>query len=319
MWKNTLPNASVWCALLAAGCSSTHAGTVQQGNVRAGQSGTVHRIKVLTDKAPDTSSIKAIVESVTRGAKTNDEKAIALYNFDVLMNYHRNYPTEPNGVEALKQFNVYGWSLCGGLHSGLGSLYRAMGWEWRFVGWSNPGHTTIEAKYDGQWHYLDTFLKFYVWKKDPNAPGGRTIASQEDIKKNPSLVNDLVFDKSRKAYYAKNNQFEVVNGKANWLAPAFLVCGDEASGVLTGVNSNSIAGSPTSWEGINFDGPYTTDVNLGPGYSLTLDWSARPGAFWWAGHKEAPDHTCGDKDYRNSPVLGPIMEPYIGVGQPSLG
>ncbi len=275
---------------------------------------TVHQIKVLPDKVADASSLKSIVESVTRGAKTNDEKAIALYNFDVLCNYHRAYPSEPSGVEALKQFNVYGWSLCGGLHSGLGALYRAMGWEWRFVGWSNPGHTTIEAKYDGQWHYLDTFLKFYVWKKDPRAPGGRTIAGQEDIKKNPALVKDLVFDKSRKVYYAKDNRFEIINGKANWLAPALLVCGDDASGVLTGVKSNSLAGSPTSWEGINFDGPYSTDVNLGPGYSLTLNWSAQPNSFWWNGGKEAPSHTCGDKDYRNSPVLGPIMEPYIAVG-----
>ncbi len=192
----------------------------------------VRQIKVLPDKAADTSSLQSIVQSVTRGAKTNDEKAIALYNFATLASYHRAYPNEPNGVEALKQFNVYGWSLCGGLHSSLGALYRAMGWEWRFIGWNNPGHTTIEAKYDGQWHYLDTFLKFYVWKKDSNAPGGRTIASQDDIKRDPSLVTSLIFDKSRKVYYQPNDQFEVINDKANWMAPAFLVCGDEVSGIL---------------------------------------------------------------------------------------
>ena len=215
---------------------------------------TVRQIKVLPDKAADTSSLKSIVQSVTRGAKSNDEKAIALYNFATLANYHRAYPSEPGGIEALKQFNVYGWSLCGGLHSGLGALYREMGWEWRFVGWNNPGHTTIEAKYDGQWHYLDTFLKFYVWKKDPNAPGGRTIASQDDIKRDPTLVTNLVFDKSRKVYYQPSDQFEIINDKANWAAPAFLVCGDEPSGILSGIKSNNVAGSPTSWESIKFDG-----------------------------------------------------------------
>lgn len=283
------------------------------------KSGIVHRIKVLPDRAADTSSLKSIVESVTRGARTNDEKAIALYNFDTLANYHRAYPGEPGGVEALKQFNVYGWSLCGGLHSGLGALYREMGWEWRFVGWSNPGHTTIEAKYDGQWHYLDTFLKFYVWKKDPAAPGGRTIAGQEDIKRDASLVTDLVFDKSRKVYYQPANQFEIINDRANWTAPALLVCGDQPSDILSGIQSNGPAGSPTSWEGIKFDGPYSTDVDLAPGYSLTLDWKAGPNAYWWEGHDEAPGHTCGDKDYRNSAVLGPIFEPYIEVGGATRG
>lgn len=285
----------------------------------AGHTGLVPQIKVLPDKAADTSSLRAIVQSVTRGAKTNDEKAIALYNFATLANYHRAYPGEPNGVEALKQFNVYGWSLCGGLHSGLGALYREMGWEWRFVGWNNPGHTTIEAKYDGGWHYLDTFLKFYVWKKDPNAPGGRTIASQDDIKRDPSLVTSLVFDPSRKVYYQPNDQFEIVNDKANWTAPAFLVCGDEVSGVLSGIKSNGVSGSPTSWEGIKFDGPYSTDVNLAPGSSLTLNWKAEPEAYWWQGHNETPGHTCGNKDYRNSPALGPILEPYIEAGGATRG
>lgn len=309
------------CLIVVGICLVGAYGSVRGDEVRpagdrpAGQvPGLVHRIKVLPDKVADTSSLKSIVATVTRGAKTNDERAIALYNFDVMTNYHRAYPTEKDGVEALKQFNVYGWSLCGGLHAGLGALWREMGWEWRFIGWDNPGHTTIEARYDGQWHYLDTFLKFYVWKPDRNAPGGRTIASQDDIKRDPALVTGLVYDKSRKVYYQKGNQFEVINDKANWTAPAFLVCGDEAGGVLSGVKSNHISGPATSWESIKFDGPYSTDVNLGPGYSLTLDWSARPGAYWWGGHNEAPRHTCGDKDYRNSPALGPVMEPYIAGG-----
>src|SRR5262249_29137236 len=50
--------------------------------------GIVQAIKVLPDKAPDCSSLKAIVESVTRGCKTNDDKAIAIYNFMRLTHYH---------------------------------------------------------------------------------------------------------------------------------------------------------------------------------------------------------------------------------------
>ena len=128
---------------------------------------TVHQIKVTADKAPDCSSLKAIVESVTRDCKTNDEKAIAIYNFMQLTHYHQNYPSEKGGLAVLKEINVYGWSLCGGLHSVQASLWRELGWRWRFVGWSNPGHTTVECQYDGRWHYLDVFLRYYAWMSDP--------------------------------------------------------------------------------------------------------------------------------------------------------
>ena len=270
----------------------------------------VGQIKVLADKAPDCSSLASIVESVTRGCKTNDERAVAVYNFMLLACYHRAYPSEPGGVGALKVINTYGWSLCGGLHTVESALWRQLGWKWRYVGW--PGHTTAEAQYDGRWHYLDTFLKYYTWMPDAAAPGGRTIAGEDDIKANPALVTDgLVFDKARKVYYHKGNVFEVVGGKANWTAPAFLVCGDEPDGIVQGTSRKNNAGSPTGWAGIKFDDPaYSADVNLGPGYALTLLWNPIEGAHWFNGRKDVPTHTCGDKDYRNSPEIGPIMEPY---------
>lgn len=285
-----------------------------EGAGKAGPEALVRAIKVQTDKAPDCSSLKAIVESVTREAKTNDEKAIAIYNFMRLSHYHRAYPSEPGGLGALREINVYGWSLCGGLHTVESALWREMGWEWRYVGW--PGHTTVEAKYDGRWHYLDVFLKYYAWMPDPNAPGGRTIAGEADLKANPGLVTEgLDHDAARKVYYHKGNRFENIGDKANWRAPAFLVCGDEPPGIVSGTKNSNVSGSPTGWATIKFDSPgYSTDVNLAPGRSLTLTWDAIPGAHWWNGRKDVPGHTCGDKDYRNCPAIGPVLEPYRASG-----
>ncbi|HWG47352.1 MAG TPA: hypothetical protein VN688_31605 [Gemmataceae bacterium] len=276
----------------------------------------VHQIKVVTDKAPDCSSLKAMVQSVTRGCKTNDEKAIAIYNFMQLTHYHQGYPGEKGGLGALKEINVYGWSLCGGLHTIEAALWREMGWPWRYVGWSNPGHTTVEVKYDDRWHYFDSFLKFYIWMPDANAPGGRTVAGEDDIKRNPKLVSaGLEFDRARNVYYHKGDRFENLGDKANWRAPSFLCCGDEPSGILTGIKSSNRAGSPTGWAGLQFDSPgYSTDVNLMPGSSLTLTWDAVKDASWWNGRKYKPGHGCGDKDYRNCPSIGPILEPYLRSG-----
>ena len=160
----------VWCGVLVGvlGCGFVMAEeqTLPVTSVSKAP-GLVHQIKVVNDQAPDTSSLESIVDFVTRDCKTNDEKAVAIYNVNMLFNYHRAYPEEPGLVSALKEFNVYGWSLCGGLHTAQAALWRAAGWKWRYLGW--PGHTTVEAFYDGGWHYLDVFLKFYSWKVDANA------------------------------------------------------------------------------------------------------------------------------------------------------
>jgi hypothetical protein len=275
--------------------------------------GLVQAIKVLPDKAPDCSSLKAIVASVTRGCQTNDAKAIALYNFMRLTHYHHAYPSEPGGIPVLKEINCYGWSLCGGLHAEQSALWRELGWNWRFVGW--PGHTTVEAFYDGRWHYLDVFLKFYAWMPDPNHPGGRTIAGEDDLQAHPKelLLDAFALDPSRKVLYAKENKFEMIGGRANWQAPAFLVCGDDLKDIVDGLRRKNRAGSPEGWGGmLHATGNYSAEVHLAPGFALTNTWDPSADAWFWSGSKVAPGHTCGDKEIRNSPEKGPVAEPYLG-------
>jgi hypothetical protein len=276
----------------------------------------VRAIKVLAYKAPDCSSLKAIAASVTSGCKTNDAKAIAIYNFMRLSHYHRAYPSEPSGIPVLKEINCYGWSLCGGLHAEQSALWRELGWNWRFVGW--PGHTTVEAFYDGRWHYLDVFLKFYAWMPDSTQPGGRTIAGEDDLQARSKelLVDAFVLDPSRKVLYAKDNQFEMTGTRANWQAPAFLVCGDELRDIVEALRRKNRAGSPEGWGGMQHaTGNYSAELNLAPGFALTNTWDPSPDAWFWSGSKVAPCHTCGDKEIRNSPEKGPVAEPYLGPGR----
>jgi len=271
----------------------------------------VRNIRVVNDRAPDCSTLETLVASVTRECKSDDEKAIAIYNVCRYFYYHHPYPSEEGGIGALKMIHVYGWSLCGGQHTVLAALWEKAGFNWRYRGWQ--GHTTVEAFYGGRWHYLDTFLKFYCWRPEPQAPGGRTIASQDDIKAMPALVTDgFHMDQERKVCYHKDNRFEYLGGKVNWTAPAFMVCGDGLDGVVRGCSGPRSSSSPRGWATIKFDDPdYSTAVNLGVGYALTLDWDKVEGAHYCRGVKTAPHHSCGDKDYRNCPVIGPILEPYL--------
>ena len=271
----------------------------------------VAQVKVRPDRAPDSSSLKSIVDSVTRDCKTNDEKAIAIYNYCMLTNYHRAYPTEPGGIPVLKEINSYGWSLCGGLHTVQSALWVQAGFEHRYVGWN--GHTTVEASYDGRWHYLDVFLKFYAW--EPDGKGGRTIASQDDLTKNPEelIRNAFVLDEARGCVYAKASPFVMNGGHASWRAPAFLSCGDTIDELINGIKTHHAGGPEAGWNGINHaTGDYSTDINLAPGLSLTNKWAPTPNDWYWAGSNVAPGHTCsGHKDTRNDPAYGLILEPYV--------
>ncbi len=235
--------------------------------------GKVQRIKILADKAPDFSSRKALVESVTRGLESNDARAIAIYNLGRYAWYHHAYPGEQGGLPALKYLNVYGWGLCGGQHSVLCSLWEAAGFDTRFIGWK--GHTTVECGYDGHWHYFDTFLKCFFWKQDANAPGGRTVASQADLAANPALIDEgLVFDEARNVWYFKGDRFENINNKANWTALALFVRGDRPHGVRSGVQGRrapSEANKKRGHMGIGFAIKVIPDRSVDDGWTVRID------------------------------------------------
>jgi hypothetical protein len=282
--------------------ASVHAGALQE-------------IKVVNDRAPDCSSLESIVRTVTRDCKTDDVKVIALYNFLRYIHYHHAYPNERGGISALKFINVYGWGLCGGEHTVQAALWNTAGYKWRYMGWS--GHTTVEVQYGGRWHYLDTFLKFYTWMPNPKSPGKFTIAGQEDIRANPKLVSDaFASDGDRNVSYQKNNKFEYAANGVNWTAPAFMLCGDTLSGVIAGVKTARNAGSPRGWNVIKFDDPnYSANIQLSAGYSLTLDWDRQEGGYYFGSKTREPRHTCGDKEYRNCPSIGPLLEPYNALNK----
>ncbi|MBV8879006.1 MAG: hypothetical protein JO332_03475 [Planctomycetaceae bacterium] len=242
--------------------------------------------KVTTDRTVDPSSVDTIVRDVfaQSGAKTDDEKAIAIFEYLHNTIFHWAYATEPSpqSVGPLKLINVYGWGLCGGQHTVLKALYETVGWKCRYVGW--PGHTTIEVQYGGRWHYLDVFLKCYYWTKDRSH-----VASEEEIANDPSIVLDAVKD-----------------GRA---ARQNLCCGDEPQGVVEGCKARTVEGDSKGWASVTWrDENYSTALRLPGGASLRLDWKSQPDGFAITG--KAPSHSCSNKDFREDKVLGPLLEHY---------
>jgi len=248
--------------------------------------GAADGFKITTDKTVDNSSLETIVADVIRlsGAKTNDEKAIAIHTYLHRTIFHWAYATEksPQSVGPLKVINVYGWALCGGQHTVLKALFETAGWKCRYVGW--PGHTTIEVEYDGKWHYFDTFLKCYYWTKDKSH-----VAGQEEIAKDPSIVLDAVKD-----------------GRAS---AENLCCGDSAEGVVEGCKAMKVVGDSKGWASVTWrDNNYLPVLNMRSGSVLRQEWKTEPNGFAITG--KPPQHSCGTKDFRSDKVLGPVLEHY---------
>ena len=132
----------------------------------------LQNIKVVNDRAPDCSSLEAIVASVTRGCKSDDERAIAIYNFCRYIYYHHAYPHEKGGISALKFINVYGWALCGGQHTVMAALWEKAGFKWRYRGWSRPGWLRREVLAAGQ-----APLPVRAEPSEPKVGPGETLAT----------------------------------------------------------------------------------------------------------------------------------------------
>ncbi|GMV80022.1 MAG: hypothetical protein AMXMBFR7_12060 [Planctomycetota bacterium] len=252
----------------------------------------VEAYKVTTDRTVDASSLETLVADVIRlaGAKTNDEKAIALYDYLHLVLFHNAYPKEaaPQSTGPLKVINVYGWGLCGGQHTVMKAVFETAGWPVRYRGWSSPGHTTVEVQYDGKWHYFDVFLKSYFWMKDKS-----TIAGQDDIVADPSIV-----------LAAKEEGRVPPHG--------FLCCGDTADGIVQGCKNskaNGVSKHTDGWASVTGrDQGYAPLLSLPSGAALRLEWQGKEGQMVANGTKGV--HTCGTKDFRYDAVLGPIFMHY---------
>jgi len=246
----------------------------------------VRGFRVTTDRTVDSGSLASIVAGAFErsAARTDDERAIALYEYLHATIFHRQYPTEPapQSVGPLKVIHAYGWSLCGGEHTVLKALFETAGWECRYVGWD--GHTTVEVRYGGRWHYFDVFLKCYFWSRDRSH-----VVSQEEIADDPSIALDAVRD-----------------GRA---ARQHLCCGDPIADVVAGCKGRKVVGDSDGWGSVTGrDRGYSPALRLPAGGSLRLDWKAEPGGF--AAEGDPPHHTCGTRDLVDDRVLGPVAEHY---------
>ncbi len=143
-------------------------------------------LKLVKVGEPDATSIDALVQSVTAGCTTDEQKAIALWGYITSRpGYHfwdcRDWPemtTELGYVlDPITRFNVHGGVICFQVQHSLAAMAEKAGLAARQK--SLPGHCVAEIFYGGAWHCFDAEVDcasyFRHWNGDDH------IASVDEI------------------------------------------------------------------------------------------------------------------------------------------
>jgi hypothetical protein len=130
----------------------------------------------------DFRSVPELVASLTRNAKTDKEKALAIRELLIGEGFFFHFST-PKTNDPICRLTSSGYGFCG-VHAQLfDELGKAAGLRTRTCSHSfGYGHATDEVFYDGQWHFIDTDAESVIYRPDGEIP------SYEDIKRNPNLV-----------------------------------------------------------------------------------------------------------------------------------
>ena len=130
-------------------------------------------------------NVKLMTEEVIRGAKTDKEKAIAIWQF---IYNNRHYFQPPSSKQygddinnPVKCLNVYGYLYCGGNAMITGILAKMAGLDARY--WGLSGHLVAEIYFDNKWNIFDAELGTFYLNRD-----NKTIAGMDELEKDPWLV-----------------------------------------------------------------------------------------------------------------------------------
>jgi len=169
-------------------------GTTLAGASCAAPAGAVRDIVIDTDRSINCRTVKTIAADVTAGCKTDQDKAIALYDFmvrTVWMPYVYGQPKEMAGGrlksvrDPLKILNVYGAAGCDIQADIFCTLAAAAGLKARKL---DPGfaHGSNEIGWGGKWHWMDVWLPCYLLDEKGE------IYSYDALMANRNLIDQAV-------------------------------------------------------------------------------------------------------------------------------
>ena len=130
----------------------------------------------------DFRSVPELVASLTRNAKTEKEKSLAIRELLIGEGFFFHYSV-PKSNDPICRLTSSGYGFCGTHAQLFDQLAEAAGLRSRTCSHSfGYGHSTNEVFYEGQWHFIDTNAESVIYRPDGEIP------SYEDIGKSANLV-----------------------------------------------------------------------------------------------------------------------------------
>ena len=312
---------AVACLMLAAALSTTAAGAAPAPTAAATATpAVVSHIQVLSDKVPDVSSLEAWKKSFIKDGMSDKDKALAVWKTVATFQHQDSPPVEDlhwegTVLDAIKMFNVYGYSFCSVATSEVLSLGRYVGLQGR--GWTIQAHCVPELSFDGAYHMLDSSLINYFPKPDGQIAGVEEISAAVKawLAEHPDL----------KASNAKLTAFQKENGWTGWKrGPALLAaCPFYDAGGWWPAHTHGWAGTMLEYDGrtlrvyeSGYSTGYQVNVQLRPGERLIRNWSNK-GLHVNMDGGEAPGclkMTTGKENLVYTPKYGDLAPGRVGNG-----
>ncbi len=141
--------------------------------------------------------VPAMAAEVTRGCATDEEKALAIFEFIRTNIQHLSPPGDRENHNPLISMNVYGYGNCSFHATAFVAMCEAVGVRARV--WEVWHHTVSEAFYNNAWHMLDSDIGLSYLMDD-----NRTIASVEQLWADQKVTEGLEEKADLSAWSGRN-------------------------------------------------------------------------------------------------------------------
>ena len=306
-------------ALLAIATSSAQTAIAQE------QPAIVGNVKVVSDKVKDVSSLEAWKKSYIKEGMTDEQKAMAIWE-SVMSHQVQDAPpseflqNENTLYDAIKMFNVYGYSYCGVAACEMSSLARYVGLKARV--WTIRNHVVPEIMWDDQWHMLDaSFIDYF-----PTADGKIASVGQieEGVKAWYKLHPECFVNGQGDGN--KLMDFQKAEGWQGWKkGPEILSkCPLFSDSGWLPANTHGWSNMMMAYDGsacnsyeAGYSMGYKVNIGLRPGETLTRNWSNKKlyaNMDGTAGTPGAMDAKPGEGFLAYSPKYGDLAPGRLGNG-----
>lgn len=256
---------------------------------------------------------EACAQLATVGAKSDHDRALALFNWILTHQWHNASPQEwctpgaspgqrPDDTEmvvydANRGRFSYGYGLCGTVHAWNEVYWRALGMPARRRAF--PGHTNSEVLVDGKWRAFDTDMAGIVFNRDGS------VAGYDDVAKDLTLL-DLPKPPWPRYPFAWPGDFETM--RSGWKQVA-------AGGKWYSMYASGYAGQPAVVHlrrGETFTRYFDPDAFGGPANRRFWHRQAGgPNRLWTFANEGTPFHDGPKSNCRGQTTYGNAVFDYI--------